>query len=335
MSMRIVQFEQSYGTRAVAVVSDDGQDLIIVESNGYVRDLVMDAHRQRVSFEKLVLSRMTEDTERYDDVQAENRLFPPLDHPDPAHCTLSGTGLDHLGSAQARDAMHAKLHTEADTLTDSMRMFQLGLEGGKPASGEVGVQPEWFYKGDGDWLVSPGTPFILPSFALDGSDEPELVGLYVIGFDGEVICPGYAIGNEYSDHVMERQNYLYLAHSKLRPSSFGPELLVGPAPSNIEGAIRILRDGEELWAGKFLTGEENMTHSIANVEHHHFKYAGFRRPGDVHCHYFGTATLSFAAGVSTQSGDIFEIGAKQFGRPLVNQMIISEEPEALTTIINV
>ena len=228
--------------------------------------------------------------------------------------------------------MHAKLNADPDNLTDSMRMFQLGLEGGKPAPGEVGVQPEWFYKGDGNWLVSPGHPFILPSFALDGGEEPELVGLYVIGYDGTVVRAGYAIGNEYSDHVMERQNYLYLAHSKLRQSSFGPELLVGPAPSHIEGTVRIIRDGNELWAGQFLTGEGNMTHSLANIEHHHFKYAGFRRPGDVHCHYFGTATLSFAAGVNTQSGDVFEIGAKVFGRPLVNQMLVSDMPDTLQMI---
>ena len=168
----------------------------------------------------------------YDEVQHENRLLPPLDHPDPAHCYLSGTGLDHLGSAQARDAMHTKLQADADNLTDSMRMFQLGLEGGKPSSGEIGSQPEWFYKGDGAWLSPPGGPLETPSFALDGGDEPELVGLYVIGDDGEVLRVGYALGNEFSDHVMERQNYLYLAHSKLRTSSFGPEVLLGQAPGH-------------------------------------------------------------------------------------------------------
>ena len=66
--------------------------------------------------------------------------------------------------------MHAKLDAAAETLTDSMRMFRLGLEGGKPAPGQVGVQPEWFYKGDGDWLVAPGEPLVRPSFALDGGD---------------------------------------------------------------------------------------------------------------------------------------------------------------------
>ena len=52
-----------------------------------------------------------------------------------------------------------------------------------------------------------------------------------------------------------------------------------------------------------------MSHSLANLEHHHFKYALFRRPGDVHVHFFGTATLSFADGVETREGDVFEISA--------------------------
>ena len=333
--MRLVQFIELDGSRSVAAVSDSGADLEIVNSNGYLRDLALDAHRQGVSLEEYVTSRLTGTKISYDDVYSDDRLLTPLDHPDPAHCILSGTGLDHLGSAKARDAMHAKLDAEAETLTDSMRMFQMGLEGGRPAPGEIGVQPEWFYKGDGDWLVPPGHPFELPGFALDGGDEPELVGLYVIGDQGEILRAGYALGNEFSDHVMERQNYLYLAHSKLRPSSFGPELVVGPAPKNIEGTVRIVRDGSELWSDTFLTGEDNMTHSITNIEHHHFKYAGFRRPGDVHCHYFGTATLSFAAGVRTKSGDVFEVSADGFGRPLINPMLLSGEPHGLTQIIDV
>jgi hypothetical protein len=223
--------------------------------------------------------------------------------------------------------MHAKLAGATEDLTDSMKMFKLGLEGGKPGPGEIGVQPEWFYKGDGSWLVKPGESLELPDYALDGGEEPELVGLYVIGDDGKVLRAGFALGNEYSDHVLEKQNYLYLAHSKLRTSSFGPELLLGPAPSDIQGTSRIIRDGKELWSAPFLTGEANMTHTIANIEHHHFKYANFRRPGDVHVHYFGTATLSVAAGVKVQVGDTFEISAAGFGAPLCNSVVAVPSPQ--------
>lgn len=328
--MRLVQFKALDGTRRVGLVSEDGRTLNVLRSTLRVYDLVLEADARGATLAELVNERATGETEAYDQVVVDNRLLVPLDHPDPAHCIISGTGLDHLGSAQARDAMHAKL--SAGELTDSMKMFKLGLEGGKPAPGQIGVQPEWFYKGDGDWVVAPGQPLELPSFALDGGEEPELVGLYVIGQMGQVLRVGFALGNEFSDHVLERQNYLYLAHSKLRTSSFGPELRLGPAPESITGVSRLLRNGEEVWSGEFLTGEANMTHTLANIEHHHFKYPAFRRPGDVHCHYFGTATLSFAAGITAQPGDVFEISAPEFGRPLRNPLMRGGKGDSLVTV---
>ena len=151
--------------------------------------------------------------------------------------------------------------------------------------------------------MPPGQALELPSFALDGGEEPELVGLYVIDELGNPLRVGFALGNEFSDHVLEKQNYLYLAHSKLRTSSFGPELLVGEPPSDIRGTSKLLRNEEVVWQGDFLTGEANMTHTLANIEHHHFKYSRFRRPGDAHAHFFGTATLSFANGIVAEPGD--------------------------------
>jgi hypothetical protein len=318
--MRLVQFQSREGARQVAVVAEDGAALHPIAGAAYTRDLALEAYHRGVSLQALAQQRAGDLRLDYEEVIAENRLLLPLDHPDPAHCLVSGTGLDHLGSAQARDAMHAKL-AAGDELTDSMKMFKWGLEGGKPAPGAVGAQPEWFYKGDGSWLVPPGHALEIPAFALDGGEEPEMVGLYVIAPDGAVLRLGFALGNEFSDHVLEKQNYLYLAHSKLRTSSFGPELRLGPPPESIEGRSRLLRQGAEVWSGAFLTGEANMTHTIANIEHHHFKYAGFRRPGDVHCHFYGTATLSFAAGVQVQPGDTFEISASGFGRPLRNPVV--------------
>ena len=70
----------------------------------------------------------------------------------------------------------------------------------------------------------------------------------------------------------------------------------------------------------FLTGEANMSHTIANLEFHHFKYDGFRRPGDLHVHFFGTGTLSIADGIATENGDEFEIEATVFGAPLRNRL---------------
>lgn len=252
-------------------------------------------------------------------------MLSPIEHPDPAHLYVTGTGLTHLGSAEGRDAMHKKLQDTA-TLTDSMKMFRMGLEGGKPRAGETGVQPEWFYKGDGSIVAAPGTALASPSFARDGGEEPEIVGVYLIGADGTPWRVGFALGNEFSDHLTERENYLWLAHSKLRPCSFGPELLIGELPADVRGTSRILRGGTTLWEKPFISGEENMSHAIANLELHHFKYPLFRRPGDVHVHFFGTATLSFGDGVQTEPGDVFEVAAAPFGLPLRNRLEIRPAP---------
>jgi hypothetical protein len=257
------------------------------------------------------------------------RLLPAIDHPDPARLMLTGTGLTHLGSAAGRDAMHKAAASEAKP-TDSMRMFLEGVEGGKPAEGQIGVQPEWFYKGDGQSLVGPEAPLASPAFAQDGGEEPELAGIYLIGPDGTPFRLGVALGNEFSDHVTEKHNYLWLAHSKLRQAAVGAELLLGAVPADIRGTSRIVRDDVVLWEKPFLTGEANMSHSLTNLEHHHFKYAGFRRPGDVHVHFFGTATLSFADGVATRPGDRFEIDAAPFALPLRNRLEIA--PDAPATV---
>ena len=243
----------------------------------------------------------------------------PIDHEDPAHVIMTGTGLTHLGSAEGRDKMH-RAAAEAATQTDSMRMFLEGVAGGKPAEGQVGQQPEWFYKGDGGQMVAPGGDFTMPHFAQDGGEEPELAGIYVIASDGTPHRIGLALANEFSDHVTERHNYLWLAHSKLRQASVGPELLVGTPPEHIEGTSRIVRNGETIWEKPFLSGEANMSHSLCNLEHHHFKYPLFRRPGDIHVHFFGTATLSFSDGVRTEEGDVFEIAAAPFTLPLRNRL---------------
>jgi len=333
--MRLVQFWNEHGKRCVGLAAEDGTTLNVVTGFSSVYEMALAADRTQSNLASLVEASLAGETADYSQIIAEKRLLPPLDHPDPAHCLVTGTGLTHLGSAQARDDMHTKEQVEtvpAVPLTDSMRMFQWGLAGGKPAPGEISVQPEWFYKGTGHSLVAPERPLPMPPFALDGGEEPELVGLYVIGETGSILRVGFALGNEFSDHVMEKQNYLYLAHSKLRPCSFGPELLVGDLPKSIQGTARIWRNEKVVWQRPFLTGESHMSYTIEALEYHHFKYGSFRQPGDVHCHFFGTGTLSFADGIQTQAGDLFEIEAPGFGRPLRNSLETAKEKPQLITI---
>jgi hypothetical protein len=265
----------------------------------------------------------------YERLLIERRLLPPLQHPDSAHCFVTGTGLTHLGSADTRNSMHKKVSGDIESLTDSMKMFRLGLEGGKPKDAKPGVQPEWFYKGDGSILRGCGQPLVMPDFSQDGGEEPEIAGLYVIGPDGTPFRLGFALANEFSDHIMERQNYLWLAHSKLRQCAVGPALLVGALPDHVEGISRVRATDERVrWQKPFLSGEANMSHHIANLEYHHFKYALFRRPGDVHIHVFGTATLSFADGIRVEPGEVFEIEAAAFGKPLRNALAVEAPPHS-------
>jgi hypothetical protein len=322
--MRIIQFaNQQQGMQVGIVVDHHSIDVIAGENSVYA--LAQQAIESKQKLETLLSAQKIAERVNYDDLIAAGRLLPPLTHPDPAHTLVTGTGLTHLGSADSRNKMHQVKQQE---MTDSMKMFQLGLEGGKPAPGAIGVQPEWFYKGDGSWITPPYQPIPSPAFALDHGEEPEIVGLYLIGPEGQPYRVGFALGNEFSDHVTEKQNYLYLAHSKLRPCSFGPELRLGDLPADVRGTSRVIRQGEIIWEKPFISGEQNMSHSIANLEYHHFKYTRFRRPGAVHVHFFGTATLSFADGLAIQPGDEFEISAEGFGRPLRNRVEVVKEPQS-------
>ena len=329
--MNLVQFKDSRGDRRVGVPSEDGKQLRILNEFGSVYDLAFGALKAGRSLAEFATPLISDRAERYDDVVRERRLLVPLDHPDPSRCWVSLTGLTHLGSAKSRDAMHAKLAADPDQLTDSMKMFRLGYEGGKPAVGEIGVAPEWAFKGDGQCLVASEQPITSPAFAGDGGEEAEVAGLYLIDAQGAPVRVGFCLGNEFSDHVTERENYLYLAHSKLRECSIGPELFLGELPSNLSGTVRILRNGKPIWSGGVVSGEENMTHTIANLEHHHFKYRMFRRPGDVHVHFFGASILSCQDGIRAEPNDVVEIECEPFGHPLRNPLAWASE-EGLVTV---
>jgi len=327
--MLISQIKDMDGTLRVVVREESGHGHVVNDAPS-VYALAMRAAESGKSMREVVEACGFGAAVDLNAAYAEGRVLSPIHHPDPAHLHLTGTGLTHLGSAATRDAMHKKQsEAEEATVTDSMRMFRMGLERGKPQPGEKGVQPEWFYKGNGTQVVAPGAALTSPSFADDGGEEPEIAGIYIISSDGRPFRLGFAVANEFSDHVMERVNYLYLAHSKLRQASFGPEIRIGQAPDDIRGFSRIIRDGEVLWEKPFVSGEANMSHSLANLEYHHFKYDVFRAPGDVHVHMFGTATLSFADDVRTREGDVFEIGAEGFGLPLRNALRTAQEDEII------
>jgi hypothetical protein len=330
MTLRLIQMRGAGGERIVAA-SHGGSQARVVQGATTVYALAQSAIAAGSTLQTVVDAAGHGAHIDLNDALRRGDILAPIDHPDNARTWLTGTGLTHLGSADARDRMHAK--AQAHNASDSMKMFRMGMEGGKPEHGKLGVQPEWFYKGDGSSIVGPEQPLVSPDFALNGGEEPELAGIYIIGRDGTPFRLGFTLANEFSDHVMERMNYLYLAHSKLRPASIGPELLVGELPADMRGTVLIRRGGQPIWEKPFLTGEANMSHYLSNLEHHHFKYPLFRRPGDLHVHFFGTATISFGDGIIAQDGDVFEIEAPPFSLPLRNPLLTVPSPPSEVSVL--
>jgi hypothetical protein len=328
--MRLVQLREAGNATAVAVVA--GDQLQLLQDASSVYELARRTIAERSSLRAAAERRLSARTLDYATIEREGRLLPPVTHPDPSRLLVTGTGLTHIGSAQARDQMHQEPATSAVPESDSMKMFRLGLAAGKPAPGQIGAQPEWFYKGDGDCLVATGAPVTMPSFALGAGEEPEIAGIYIVDDTGAPWRIGFALANDFSDHVTERKNYMYIAHSKLRQCPLGPELLIGELPPDVPGESRLLRAGTAIWRGAFASGEANMSYSIANLEHHHFKYPAFRRPGDLHVHLFGCPVLSFAEGVRALPGDVFEVEVPAFGRPLRNTLTADARAERLVAV---
>ena len=314
--MRLIQLKKG-DERRVAVVEEP--KLRILSNTASIHSLATEAISSGDRFSTVVQKKLSNETLDYDPIYqgtSDWQVLPAIDHPaESSRCLVSGTGLTHLGSARGRQMMHT---TATEELTDSMKMFRWGMEGGRPAPQCVGTPPEWFYKGSGGLLRAHNEPLEIPFYGEDGGEEAEIAGVYVIADDGKPYRVGFATGNEFSDHRFEKKNYLNLAGSKLRTCALGPELTVGAEFQSVAVKASIQRGGQELWSKTFRTGEAEMCHSLQNIEHHHFKFEGHRRPGDVHVHYFGTDALSFSDGIELENGDVMQVACEGFGRPLRN-----------------
>lgn len=329
MPTHLVQLTNG-STRRVALVREP--DLFLLRDTDSVFSLAQQSLRENTSLTALIDALVTNESVPYDEVYTGTHAFhllPPIDVPGaPERLLISGTGLTHLGSAKDRQSMHlATAHDPAKPVTDSMRMFESGLRGGRPAAGEIGIAPEWFYKGNGTTLRGPNQSLTVPPFAEDGGEEAEIAGIYLIADDGTPVRLGMCAGNECSDHKFERHNYLNLAGSKLRSCSVGPELVIGADFGDVKGRVKIERENQTLWQKDIESGEDNMAHSLANLEHHHFKFEGHRSPGHVHVHFFGAHSLSFGEGIELQDGDVLQVQFNGYGRPLRNPLKVADKAE--------
>lgn len=322
--LRVVQVLHPVHGRRVAVVEEPR--LRLLRDCRSVYELARSAIGSNRRLQACIEAVRSDEQLVYDDVyegRSDWRLLSPFDHPEPSRCFVTGTGLTHKGSAENRQSMHVEAEcggqsAEKPPMTDSMKMFQIGIDGGRPAAGCIGSAPEWFYKGVGTIVRAANEPLTVPAHGDDGGEEAEIAGVYVIGDDGTPFRVGLAQGNEFSDHVLESKNYLYLAPSKLRDCALGPELVVDAPFSDVPGRAAIERRGQVVWESQQASGERAMCHSLANLEHHHFKHAEHRRPGDVHIHFFGADMFSFKDRLRLEEGDVMVVSFEGFGRPLRN-----------------
>jgi hypothetical protein len=318
-ALRLIQFAERAEVR---VAISDGDFAIPIRGINSAYELAQRACAQNLDLRQVVDSCARDARIELEGLARSGRLLAPFHHPEPTRMLVSGTGLTHIGSAEARDRMHKSTRETDANVSDSMKMFQMGLAGGRPpATAVAGVQPEWFFKGTGECVVAPRADIHVPDLHRSIAEEPEIVAIYIVSESGVPARVGYTLGNDVSDHETEKTNYLYLAHSKLLPCSIGPELLVGDLPSKVIGRSRILRNGAAAWEGEFASGEDYMCHSLRNLEYHHFKYPRHRVPNTIHAHFLGCPVMSFNDGFKVQSGDEFEIDVPVFGLALRNRIV--------------
>jgi hypothetical protein len=329
---RVVQISHPQSGRAVAIVEEPS--LVILNGLKSVYEAALQALYSGKDLSELLLAARSDRQLHYDEVYSgtgEWKLLPAFDCPgDPFRCLVAGTGLTHKNSALNRQAMHAA--TEGTKPTDSIIMYEWGVQNGFPAAGDIGVQPEWFYKGNGSVLRAHGETLEVPDFGDDGGEEPEIAGIYIVDRAGIPRRIGFTTGNEFSDHVMEKKNYLYLAPSKLRQCAIGPELVVGGDFGDIRGRVEVSDDVQVKWGADIRTGEQNMAHSLENLEYHHFKYPGHRLPLQAHVHFFGADAFSFGSKLLLENDDLMTVHWEGQGRPLQNRLSVSPDSPRLTPV---
>jgi hypothetical protein len=79
-------------------------------------------------------------------------------------------------------------------------------------------------------------------------------------------------------------------------------------------------------------GQRWVSHSLANLEHHHFKHEANRRPGDVHVHFFGADVFSFRDRLVLEEGDTIVVSFDQMGRPLRNPVPLDRSAPKLVMV---
>ena len=201
-------------------------------------------------------------------LQIENAFTFPVSHQHNDATWIGGTGLTHSNRALIRKVME---EIPENKLSDSQKIYQLGIKEGKLKAGISTARPEWFFKGHLCNARTHGQTLDVPWYDLGGGEEAELVAVYYITPNSELYRIGFCLGNEFSDHILEKENHFYITQCKLRPFSLGAEIIIGDIPEKIQLDVVIFRQNEKLWQAQVNTGESNMVYSYENIENFIFQ----------------------------------------------------------------
>ena len=190
---------------------------------------------------------------------------------------------------------------------------------GGRATGEIGIAPEWFYKGDGSRCALPFEPLEIPGHAEDGGEEAEIAGVYLIAEDGTPFASAWRWATSFPTTNSRSATTSILPARSCAPAALGRSWwLALSLPTSVARSVWSARE-RRFGTRQIASGEENMCHSLANMEHHHFKFAGHRQPGSVHVHFFGADALSFGEGVVLRKVILPRSGLKVLGAHCVIQ----------------
>ena len=276
--MRLAQFRDADGRRAVAVSHADGHR--VLDEIETVYELVLAALEAGDSLSKTASSFQSARTVDLDAAEREGRLLPPLEHPVPTRCWVTGS---EGATAPTAD----------------------------PAAAS------WFFRGSGSTLVAAGQPLPVPGFAPSGLPVPQLAGLYVIADDGVPCQVGWSLAHPIVDRALASGGGA--GHARLRATAIGPEILLGELPKVVPATTRILRGSKVVAEQSFDLGSGAMARGFADLARDHFRYGMHRRPGDVHVHCFGSGAAITSIDAATPD-QVFELACPPLGRPLRNRV---------------
>ena len=104
--MRAIQFRSEDGERHVGLIEADGEHARTLVGVSTMYETAMRALRERQSLPALIARLATGPVVDYGRLLKEGKVLQPLDHPEPARFLITGTGVTHIGSADARNKMH-------------------------------------------------------------------------------------------------------------------------------------------------------------------------------------------------------------------------------------